>query len=160
LIPASFTGIAKKSLEALMEFDFPGNVRQLRNLLSTAVYTARDRSVLEIPEEALAPDPEVRLEDDKTHALEEVEDFIHKYQRIGRFEHTPEQVMAGIRSALRSAGDDLEKISSFIDDFGTIDVPLAGLLAGVGPTWARRLLKERLRLKLHPRTSLYFREIP
>ncbi len=160
LIPASFTGIAKKSLEALMEFNFPGNVRQLRNLLSTAVYTARDRSVLEIPEEALAPDPEVRLEDDKTHALEEVEDFIHKYQRIGRFGHTPEQVVAGIRSALHSGKGDLEKISNFIDDFGTIDVPLAGMLAGVGPTWARRLLKERLRLKLHPRTPLYFRELP
>ncbi len=160
LIPASFTGIAKKSLEALMEFDFPGNVRQLRNLLSSAAFSGRDKVVLEIPEEALAPDPEAQLEDDQSHVLEEVEDFIHKYQRIGRFEHTPEQVMAGIRSALRSAGDDLEKISSFIDDFGTIDVPLAGLLAGVGPTWARRLLKERLRLKLHPRTSLYFREIP
>ncbi|HQG45538.1 MAG TPA: sigma 54-interacting transcriptional regulator [bacterium] len=160
LIPASFTGISRNSLEALLAFDFPGNVRQLRNLISNAAFSARDQSILEIPQEALASDPKIQADKDRPHTLKEVEDFIHKYQRIGRFEHTPEAVVSKIQSALRSSADDLEKISSFIDAFGTIDVPLAGLLAGVGPTWARRLLKERLRLKLHPRISLYFRELP
>jgi transcriptional regulator with GAF, ATPase, and Fis domain len=160
LVPASFTGIAKTSLDAMLEYEFPGNVRQLRNLLSNAAFSGADKNILEIPLEDLASSPEDDSATVKLAWHEDVADYIRKFLRLGGFDHSPEKVTGHLQRSMRSSMNDLERIADFIEAFGAIDVPIAGLLAGVGPTWARRILKEKLFLKLHPKTPLYFQELP
>lgn len=157
---AAFTGITRKSLDFLLEYDFPGNVRQLRHAIARAAYSARGESVLDISpdlfKERAGDPPEIS----EVAFREPAEKFLRKLHRIGINHHSPEKVAAAIARLQHSREGDLKRIQAFLTTFEAIDVPIAALLSGVGATWARRMLKDRLNLRLHPQVNLWFSWLP
>ncbi len=144
-------GIARRAYVELLNYDFPGNVRELQQMVKRAYFHLDAGGVL-------YPKPEKGMLHEIPHRREfsvVVDALLRRYNKAGLAPKAGSEISELLRDLNHSRRSREEKIKTFLYRIGPIDVPTAKVLTGSGETWARKILKSDLNLKHDPNTHLY-----
>lgn len=153
-------GISRELYDRLLHYHFPGNMRELRNIIEKTIFHSAIKPVLNCEPERLGLD-----EADEKRATESVDYYQvcrnfkrRNDKRLNVEKFTVLQISEYLTELLDSSLSPEERIYRFLDEFGAMDIQIARLLMGSGATWSRKLLKEKYRLFLDKKSNLYLKE--